>query len=196
MLKNPFKLFSRVISIDEFKSLMEMAGTLQSKDSDARVIPDKHMITGVFKETEYEKAAITLLSASTMEDEACKAAEKLDETSPIPEGKRWAVGASGVDEQFSGEWQLCVDDQFKKGYDRYLANLGQPLLVRTVALGLIGRTKEELRMSDNGKLLVIIGENARGIWERELITSGTEVGKPEFEPLHFPILVRAKSLHL
>ncbi|CAJ1954964.1 unnamed protein product [Cylindrotheca closterium] len=43
-------------------------------------------------------------------------------------------------------------------------------------------------MSDDGNSLFIRGENAKGIWERELVTSGTEVGKPEFEPLLVPIM--------
>lgn len=162
LVKHPLNLFSRVISISEFKSFMEIATALDSNEKDT--IPKIITTNG------------------------SNPADKLGRKSVSPEGERWAVAAIGV--EFSGKWQLHADNQFKEDYNRYLANLGQPLLVRTVALGLIGRTKEDLRMSDDGKSLFIRGENAKGIWERELVTSGTEVGKPEFEPLHVPIMVR------
>mmetsp|Transcript_23601 Transcript_23601/g.57872 ORF Transcript_23601/g.57872 Transcript_23601/m.57872 type:complete len:266 (-) Transcript_23601:1254-2051(-) len=187
LVKHPFKLFSRVISINEFKSLMEIAGELHSKENDTINIQDEPKTSVMLKEHESEEVAI-----ATKES---KPTEKLGSKSLTPEGERWAVATKGVD--FSGKWQLeAEDDQFKLNYDRYLANLGQPLLVRTVALGLIGRTKEDLRMSNDGKSLFIRGENARGIWERELIASGTEFGKPEFEPLHIPIMVRVDSVLL
>lgn len=196
LLKNPFKLFSRVTSVNEFRSLIEIAGALHSKEKGTkRTTEDKHIMSGLLDRKECEKVVVDLLSASTMGNVvpqgivniASRAAYTVDGELPVPEGERWAVAARGVD--FSGKWQLRADDKFKEDYDRYLATLGQPLLVRTVAVGLLGRTKEEIMMSESGKSLLIRGENARGIWERKLISSGTEVGKPEFEPKHFPIMV-------
>lgn len=111
-----------------------------------------------------------------------------------PKADRWAVASNGID--LSGNWQVFVTDQFKNDYDSYLANLGQPLLVRTVALGIVGRTTEELSMTENGKYLLIRGTNARGVWHRTLVASGTEIGMDEFIPVHVPIMVRIRSLLL
>jgi hypothetical protein len=111
-----------------------------------------------------------------------------------PKADRWAVASNGID--LSGNWQVFVTDQFKNDYDSYLANLGQPSLVRTVALGIVGRTTEELSMTENGKHLLIRGTNVRGVWHRTLVASGTEIGMDEFTPLHVPIMVRTMLLLL
>jgi len=71
----------------------------------------------------------------------------------------------------TGNWTLIVDDAFTSEYDEYLRKLGQPLLVRTVALTVIGSTKEETVQSDKGQRLFIRGTNVRGSWERTLEAS-------------------------
>ncbi len=103
-----------------------------------------------------------------------------------PRGKRWAVAGAGVD--LTGEWELIVTDQFKQDYDRYLNALGQPMLVRSVALGIIALTTEVTKQTDNGKSLLIRGQNVRGTWDRTLVASGTEVGIDEYTPLQIPVM--------
>jgi len=75
---------------------------------------------------------------------------------------------------FTGNWTLIVDDRFKSQYDSYLRKLGQPMLVRTVAMTVIGTTKEEAIQSDGGKQLFIRGTNVRGSWERTLEASESD----------------------
>jgi hypothetical protein len=99
---------------------------------------------------------------------------------PKPRGNRWAVAAPGVD--LSGDWELIVTDDFRKDYDHYLAALGQPLLVRTVALSIIGQTTEETKQADDGKSLLIRGKNVRGVWDRTLVASGADA------PLKIPVM--------
>jgi hypothetical protein len=96
------------------------------------------------------------------------------------------VAAPGVD--LTGDWELIVTDQFKHDYDRYLAELGQPILVRSVALGIISLTTEVTKQTDNGKSLLIRGQNVRGTWDRTLVASGTEVGVDDFAPLQIPVM--------
>ena len=103
-----------------------------------------------------------------------------------PVGDRWAIASPGVD--LSGDWELIVTDDFKRDYDNYLEQLGQPLLVRSVALGIIGLTTEETRQADNGKSLLIRGKNVRGVWDRTLVASGTTPGAESYTPLRVPIM--------
>ncbi len=77
---------------------------------------------------------------------------------------------------FTGNWTLIVDDNFKSEYDSYLRKLGQPMLVRTLAEAVIGSTKEEVIQNDEGKELYIRGMNVRGSWERTLEASEMDVG--------------------
>ena len=103
-----------------------------------------------------------------------------------PVGERWAIAASNVD--LSGDWEVIVTDEFKREYDVYLAKLGQPLLVRSVALGIIGQTTEVTEQKDRGRSFLIRGRNIRGIWVRTLVASGTDLGHDDFEPLHVPVM--------
>jgi hypothetical protein len=85
---------------------------------------------------------------------------------------RSEFAAGGVD--LSGRWSLIVDETFKQEYDKYLRLLGQPSLVRSVALSIAGMTKEETKQNDEGKTLYIRGINARGVWERTLYASNAD----------------------
>lgn len=109
-----------------------------------------------------------------------------------PSGDRWAVAAPGVD--LTGHWQLLATDEFKKEYGDYLTELSQPLFVRSAALSIIGFTTEETKQLDGGKALLIRGKNIRGIWDRTLVASGSEVGIDEFTPLHVPIMTADSEL--
>ena len=104
----------------------------------------------------------------------------------LPEisGNRWAV--SSVD--LSGLWEILVTDEFKQQYDKYLMLLGQPMLVRSVALSIVGLTTEETIQSDNGRVLFIRGRNVRGCWERSLVSSGADEQNSTYEPTFTPIV--------
>jgi hypothetical protein len=99
--------------------------------------------------------------------------QKVSET-PMHNGKphmqenRSINSASNVD--LSGEWNIIVSDAFKEEYDKYLTLLGQPLLVRSVALSIVSMTTESTEQNDEGMMLSIRGRNVRGTWERTLMT--------------------------
>jgi len=106
-------------------------------------------------------------------------------TKDKPVGDRWAIAAPSVD--LTGNWKLIVTDDFKKEYDDYLKQLGQPFIVRSVALTLIGVTTEQTEQKEEGRTLFIRGTNARGIWDRTLVTSGADKVNDQFTPLHVPV---------
>jgi hypothetical protein len=89
---------------------------------------------------------------------------------------------SAPDMDLSGEWNIITTEEFKKDYDKYLTLLGQPFIVRSVALSIVGLTTEETVQSDGGRTLFIRGQNARGVWERTLTASTSE------NPLKTPIV--------
>jgi hypothetical protein len=119
-------------------------------------------------------------------DELTVAAPSKSTTPTKPKGARWAIAAPGID--LSGDWEVIATDEFKNEYDQYLVELGQTMLVRSVALGIIGRTTEETKQTDNGKSLLIRGRNLRGVWDRTLVASGTDIGHDEYEPLQIPVM--------
>jgi hypothetical protein len=104
-----------------------------------------------------------------------------------PIGDRWAISAPDID--LSGKWELIITKEFKKEYDIYLERLGQPKLVRSVALSppVIGKTFEELIQTDSGRSLFIHGVNIRGTWDRTLVASGTSLKENTFVPLQVAI---------
>jgi hypothetical protein len=79
---------------------------------------------------------------------------------------------SAHDVNLTGSWNIIISNEFLKEYDLYLQQLGQPYIVRAVALNIIGRTSEETIQSENGRSLLIRSINAKGVWERTLIASG------------------------
>lgn len=94
---------------------------------------------------------------------------------------RWAIAREDFD--LSGEWHLVVDDDFLKKYDSYLSALGQPALVRSVACSIVRFTKEEYSQSDHGRVIRIKGTNPRGIWTRDLVSSGACSSETSFEKI-------------
>ena len=97
----------------------------------------------------------------------------------IPQGDRWAIASVDL----SGEWVIMASDEFKEQYDEYLKRLGQPMLVRGIALGIIGLTSENTKQTDEGRTLLIRGINARGVWERSLIASGADGSSATYEQI-------------
>ena len=90
----------------------------------------------------------------------------------MPKGERWAIAAPGVD--LTAKWKIIVDNDFKEKYDAYLKGLGQPSLVRSVAVSIVEMTTEEIIQGDEGRELCIKGKNLRGLWERTLVASGSD----------------------
>ena len=83
-------------------------------------------------------------------------------------------------EQWNGKWNIIISDAFMNEYDTYLKQLGQPLVVRSIAKSIIGATTEQTSIISSSSLdddvdiapsLLIRSINARGIWERTLIAS-------------------------
>ena len=103
------------------------------------------------------------------------------------------MAASGVD--LSGTWKLIASDTFKKQYDSYLKNLGQPSLVRSVAVSIVEMTSEEVIQKDEGRSLCIKGKNLRGVWERTLESSGSdfETAVTDTEHTRVPLLTADKE---
>jgi hypothetical protein len=116
-------------------------------------------------------------------DEASSASENESSDADIIVGDRWAVAAPSVD--LTGEWNIkpLMTEEFKGQYDNYLKLLGQPSLVRSVAVSIVGLTTEETVQSEQGRELLIRGRNVRGLWERTLTASGADQSSDEFTPL-------------
>lgn len=83
---------------------------------------------------------------------------------------------------------MIESEEFKQQYDEYLKRLGQPMIVRGVALGIIGLTTEYTKQKDEGRTLLIRGINARGIWERSLISSGADGSVVDYDPLEINVV--------
>jgi len=103
-------------------------------------------------------------------------------TALLPSGNRWAISAPDVD--LSATWKIVVSDEFKKAYDLYLKNLGQPSIVRSIAVSIVELTTEEITQSDKGRSLCIKGKNLRGVWDRTLVASGSDYENDFDETLH------------
>lgn len=164
-----------------------------SDDSSSEVVDE---VVDDVPETVVEEEVVTVnevdVEPETVVSEEVLSVDDSDDETPdvsndMPSGDRWAIAAPGVD--LSGKWELIVTDAFKVEYDKYLAGLGQPKIVRSVALSgpVIGQTMEELIQIDGGKSLLIRGKNIRGTWDRTLIASGSTKCSPDFEPLITPI---------
>ena len=121
---------------------------------------------------------------ATASDDA--AVDEITLTKSEEVGDRWCFSAPSVD--LSGEWGIIVSDSFKEEYDKYLTLLGQPLLVRAVALSIVGLTTEETEQKEKGKELFIRGRNVRGTWERTLIASGAAGGSEDYTPELTPLV--------
>ena len=93
-------------------------------------------------------------------------------TAKLPKGTRWSISAPHID--LTANWKIVVNDQFKEDYDKYLKNLGQPALVRSIAVSIVELTTEEIIQGDQGRTLCIKGKNLRGVWERTLLSSGSD----------------------
>lgn len=90
---------------------------------------------------------------------------------PVPSGERWACSSQNCN--LSGKWSLEIDDDFIQQYDNYLHDLGQPAIVRKVACSIVSFTMEEYHQIEAGRVLKIKGTNPRGVWSRDLISSGS-----------------------
>jgi len=126
------------------------------------------------EEEEEAEASSTTTTAKTTATSTFDTPLESDDADSTP---RRATSHTTVD--LTGNWTLIVDDKFTSQYDEYLRKLGQPMLVRTVALTVIGSTKEETIQTDGGQNLFIRGTNVRGSWERTLEASDRTVTEGE-----------------
>lgn len=154
------------------KSTEEIADTSIADEAKSMQQSDEQTIPKVFAEDALN------LDTGTSKD-------SVSVTSFEVEGDRWAISAPKVD--ISGKWNLIVTDEFKEEYDKYLTLLGQPFLVRSVALTIVGLTTEETAQSEKGKKLLIKGTNVRGVWERTLVASGADGKVSAYTPIRTPI---------
>ena len=110
--------------------------------------------------------------------------EPPNDIQPLSTTSQSNAAAQTVD--LSGDWTILVSEEFKTEYDEYLKQLGQPMLVRSIALGIISRTTEFTQQTNNGRDLFIRGTNARGVWERTLVadpTTSTIITTADAEPV-------------
>lgn len=121
--------------------------------------------------------------------------EVSSEKQQTPTGQRWAVSSPDVD--LTGKWKMVATDQFKIDYNAYLKNLGQPSLVRSVAVSIVELTTEEIAQADEGRKVTIKGINLRGVWDRTLIASGSDYSShhdpDEDEHLRVPLVTADKE---
>lgn len=134
--------------------------------------------------TDTDDSTTTAASTTAMEPPVALTADDDSTTSSSMTAIPGRSATATVD--LSGEWELVVTDAFKQEYDQYLLRLGQPFLVRSVAVNIIALTQEETQQSQKGRTLFIRGRNVKGVWERTLTASGPVAGK-DFEPIHTPI---------
>lgn len=170
----------RTFKMNEAPVLHKDVATAESpQTSDVAVIMDEAPIV----RTTYKTIEAPVLHEDVVTEESPKtsdvavatlAEETIDGTRSPPTGSRWAVSAPGID--LSGKWKIIATEEFKDAYDKYLKRLGQPSIVRSVALSIVDMTTEEVTQSDEGRSLCIKGKNLRGIWDRTLVASGSDYG--------------------
>jgi hypothetical protein len=86
----------------------------------------------------------------------------------------------------TGKWKPIVSPQFKREYDEYLQSCGQSFAFRALCLQFVGTTREEI--TQDGNALTIRGRNPAGVWERTLVSSGSDLMNAEFEPFNVTFL--------
>jgi hypothetical protein len=116
------------------------------------------------------------LGEATIVEKAPQGANWSQEVSPtLPSSVETSnldrTATADLSTDLTGRWRLLVTTDFERQYDKYLTLLGQPMLVRSVAISIIGMTTEETRQDENGRQLWIKGTNPRGAWERVLTAS-------------------------
>jgi len=99
------------------------------------------------------------------------------------DGDRWATAAVDM----SGEWQLMDTEEFKTEYDIYLKQLGQPKIVRVVAVSIVGLTSERTEQTKEGREFFIRGKNSFGVWERCLVASGADAKSEGYERINVDV---------
>ena len=101
-----------------------------------------------------------------------------------PVGPRWAIPANTTD--LSGKWKPIVTAKFKEQYDEYLKNCSQSFAFRNLCLTFVGLTREEIKQ--NGSSLQIRGTSPVGVWERTLVSSGSDLCNADYEPFNVTFL--------
>lgn len=173
-LKSPFRRVRKLLNGEKEDSESEMAMEDMEDDEDEYATADIEVIDEV--ESRNRTVGTAPVTNRQRPRGSRKRARKIS-------GDRWAVASTDL----SGEWDILVNDTFKEEYDKYLMLLGQPMLVRSVAVTIVGFTTEETRQSEDGRSLFIRGRNVRGLWDRTIIASGADEKNVDFEPILTPI---------
>jgi hypothetical protein len=190
IVKYPFRkvrAFYRLFKRDVANAWADPASLLPELPDPSTLIPDVKPlqdslqqlnlnIFGSSSSSESDTSASTLSAAAASSTQVLE--PPVDTVQPVTTAApttsttatdRSAVAAANID--LTGHWKLVVTEDFKAEYDKYLTLLGQPFLVRSVALGIIGLTTEETIQTNQGRNLEIKGRNVRGVWDRTLVAS-------------------------
>lgn len=147
-------------------------------------IPSEELTTSSSEETKSSPPVVQVTDEPPVAVSVSATLTSMATSTDRPEGNRWAIASVDL----SGDWIIMASDEFKEQYDEYLKRLGQPLIVRGIALGIIGLTNEYTKQTNEGRQLVIRGINARGVWERSLISSGADGSTATYEPIESPVV--------
>ena len=184
-----------VASVDRGTSLLSSIIGLEMKVSEALPQP-KSPLLGRFKEllrfpfrqlSRLLRSKRKPLQAVQTEQEAPIAVATTAESVAHVDASVYTGRTATASVDLSGVWELVVTDEFKEQYDKYLKLMGLPYIVRSVAVNVIGMTKEEFIQSNNGRILYIKAHNVKGVWERTLTASGPVRDNQQFEPILTPI---------
>lgn len=159
---------------------VEFPNLLGKKEAEAEaetVLPSSRMVVGDILDESIASAAEVGFDIGVTTPQDISASDMIEEYVEQemwvpPFGKRWAISAPGVD--LTGKWKLIISEQFKTDYDDFLASLDQPFLVRAAAMICVANTREKTKQAESGRSLKIKGINAKGVWERTLVTSGSD----------------------
>jgi hypothetical protein len=181
VLDKPYTEAEEEIKVALVESLEEAIAEAQPTYELQRIIPPWEKTPSQLRQIAITPPKSSSVSSIKLTTASSTTAVKGQEEATEPVGPRWALAAKTCN--LSGVWRLIESEEFKSQYDKYLLSLGQPAIVRTVALSLIGFTREEIIQEEQGRKLTINGINPRGVWNRILISSGAEVSKPSFQPI-------------
>jgi hypothetical protein len=193
LLKRPIRYLRRKIGKGEAGDSSDaQRDEIGAAAADAELTPATAPATSEFRQdtTLDTKSLVAVEEPKTMAKDMQKSAKKTSSPIVAAIDPRSPTCAKSVD--LSGHWDLLVTDEFKNQYDEYLTLLGQPYLVRSVAMSIVGLTTEETRQTDSGRSLFILGRNLRGVWERNLLTEDAATRKyneqQPFVPLQTEII--------
>jgi hypothetical protein len=167
------------------KALHKLKTFLQSGKSLIR-----HVVPVPFRKTEMEAGfqqptapeLLVLENATDLEESITTATSSYSEEESLPKGPRWVIAHPSTD--LTGTWVPLIDSEFQNVYRQYLENCGTSLVFRQVCLNFCGVTRERIEQAEQGRLLHLHGKSPAGGWKRTLVSSGADIDKETYEPVH------------